>query len=125
MKKIIIAKTKYSDYNDDIGEYLSKSISSDEEWTEVTDEEYYSISALVSQENSYSYRSNERFLVLEKYDPQNLIKELQKRAAHRVEQDKVLKDKERKRQESLAKNKEKRLRDKAEKIKKELDALSV
>lgn len=108
MKKILIIKRKYRDYNDHLGDFVSKATEADGSWSEVSDAEYEEISKLV-QDNNNAYRYSESdydwYELIEYVDPKTLLTsladELKLKAQQRIELERKNREKQEKRRKTL------------------------
>lgn len=111
MKKILIVKTNYSNYNEEISEYLDKATTGDSAWSEVSDEEYKEIITLITQNkesNRKVYNNGEEYneyQLFEYIDPKSLLTtladELKQKARLELEQRKKKEEKQKKRAQTL------------------------
>ncbi len=108
MRKILIIKRKYRDYNDGIGDFVSKATEADGSWSEASYAEYKEISKLI-QENNDVYRYSESdydwYELIEYIDPKTLLTsladELKLKAQQRIELERKNKEKQEKRRKTL------------------------
>lgn len=124
MRKILIIKRIYRDYNDDLGGFVSKAAEADGTWSEVSDEEYNQISKLI-EENNYKYRYSESdhdwYELVEYVSPKilltSLADELRLKAKMQLEKERKNKEKQEKRRKTLEARKIEKEKKKFEELK--------
>lgn len=124
MKKILIIKHKYSNYDEDRSEFASKAAQADSLWSEVSDSEYREISRLIKENNgkyNYTEENHDIYEIIEYVDPKSLLTsladELKLKARQRLEQEQKEKEKQEKRRKTLEVKRVEKERKKLEELK--------